>query len=81
MNLLDVAQAPDDNFALTGFDEPAADVVVRALNRVLDLGIRDSGLVEVISGIVEGERVVTKGGYIVKLSSLSSASFGAGHGH
>ncbi|HSW44522.1 MAG TPA: efflux RND transporter periplasmic adaptor subunit [Phycisphaerae bacterium] len=49
--------------------------------RDLEIGIRDNGYVEVISGIRDGERVATKGAYAVKLSSLSGASFGAGHGH
>jgi hypothetical protein len=47
----------------------------------LELGVRDNGFVEVRSGVTKGERVVTKGGYVIKLASLSSASFGHGHGH
>ncbi len=49
--------------------------------RVLELGIRDGRFVEVRSGIGEGERVVTKGAYLVKLASASPASFGEGHAH
>ena len=49
--------------------------------RVLELGIRDGRFVEVKSGLKEGERVVTKGAYLVKLASASPASFGAGHAH
>lgn len=49
--------------------------------RVLELGIRDGQFVEVRSGIQEGERVVTKGAYLVKLASASPASFGEGHAH
>jgi multidrug efflux pump subunit AcrA (membrane-fusion protein) len=49
--------------------------------RELELGVRDNGFVEVRSGVTKGERVVTKGGYAIKLASLSSASFGHGHGH
>ncbi|MEK7731586.1 MAG: efflux RND transporter periplasmic adaptor subunit, partial [Planctomycetota bacterium] len=49
--------------------------------RELELGVRDSGFVEVKSGVKLGERVITKGAYAVKLAAQSPASFGAGHGH
>jgi cobalt-zinc-cadmium efflux system membrane fusion protein len=49
--------------------------------RTLQLGIRDGSMVEVVSGIEEGDRVVTYGAYLVKLASASPASFGAGHAH
>jgi RND family efflux transporter MFP subunit len=49
--------------------------------RVLELGIQDGDFVEVRSGIREGERVVTKGAYLVRLASASPASFGEGHAH
>ena len=49
--------------------------------RDLEVGIRDNGFVQVVSGIKEGERVATKGPYAVKLSSLAPAAFGHGHGH
>jgi len=49
--------------------------------RELEVGVRDGGYVEVKSGVQAGERIAAKGGYAIKLSSLSSASFGTGHGH
>ena len=49
--------------------------------RELELGIRDGGYLEVKSGVSASERVVTEGGYAIKLSSLSPAAFGHGHGH
>jgi cobalt-zinc-cadmium efflux system membrane fusion protein len=49
--------------------------------RVLELGIRDGQFVEVRAGIREGERVVTRGAYLVKLASASPAAFGEGHAH
>ncbi|MBI4882415.1 MAG: efflux RND transporter periplasmic adaptor subunit [Planctomycetes bacterium] len=49
--------------------------------RVLELGIRDGRFAEIRDGIQEGERVVTKGAYLVKLASASPASFGEGHAH
>jgi multidrug efflux pump subunit AcrA (membrane-fusion protein) len=49
--------------------------------REVDLGIRDNGWIEVVSGVSEGERVATRGAYVIKLAALSPASFGHGHGH
>ncbi|WP_027156539.1 efflux RND transporter periplasmic adaptor subunit [Methylobacter luteus] len=48
--------------------------------RVLRLGLRDRGFVQVLSGVNEGERVVTKGAYLVFLAASSPAQLGA-HGH
>jgi cobalt-zinc-cadmium efflux system membrane fusion protein len=49
--------------------------------RELGLGVKDGGMVEVLRGLEPGERVATRGAYIVKLAALSPASFGAGHAH
>ena len=49
--------------------------------RELELGVRDDGFVEVISGVNNGERVVAKGAYLIKLAALSPESFSAGHAH
>jgi RND family efflux transporter MFP subunit len=49
--------------------------------RDLTLGIRDGSWVQVLSGITEGERVVTKGAYAVRLASVSSAIPAHGHVH
>ncbi|MBK7875724.1 MAG: efflux RND transporter periplasmic adaptor subunit [Planctomycetes bacterium] len=49
--------------------------------RELELGVKDGGWVEVRRGIAPGERVATRGAYIVRLAALSPASFGAGHQH
>lgn len=51
--------------------------------REVKTGIRGSGIVQVLSGIREDERVVLRGGYYVKLASLSSQmpDAHAGHGH
>ena len=42
--------------------------------RQLRLGVRDGASVEVLEGLAEGERVVTRGAYIVRLASMSPAS-------
>ena len=63
---------------------PTAYVLIDGENfqrRELELGVRDNGWVEVSSGVLKGDRVVTEGAYAIKLASLSPASFGAGHGH
>lgn len=49
--------------------------------RDLTLGIRDGNWVQVLAGITEGERVVTKGAYAVRLASVSSAIPAHGHVH
>ncbi len=49
--------------------------------RDLTLGIRDGNWVQVLSGITEGERVITKGAYAVRLASVSSAIPAHGHVH
>jgi len=42
--------------------------------RQLRLGLRDGATVEVLEGLAEGERVATRGAYIVRLSSMAPAS-------
>jgi len=48
--------------------------------RALTTGINDKGYTQILSGIAEGERVTTIGGYQVRLASLST-SVPSGHGH
>lgn len=49
--------------------------------RVLQTGIRDGGMIEVKSGLQAGERVVTRGAYLVRLAASAPDSFGHGHVH
>jgi membrane fusion protein, heavy metal efflux system len=49
--------------------------------RVLQLGVRDGDWVEVRSGIADGERVVSKGAYQVRLAATAPAAMGEGHVH
>ena len=49
--------------------------------RVLQTGIRDGGMVEVKSGVQAGERVVTRGAYLVRLAASAPDAFGHGHVH
>jgi multidrug efflux pump subunit AcrA (membrane-fusion protein) len=48
--------------------------------RTVETGSRYKGQVSVLSGLNEGERVVTQGGYLVKLASTSE-EIGHGHAH
>jgi RND family efflux transporter MFP subunit len=44
-------------------------------------GTEDRAFVEVVEGVVEGERVVVEGAYAVKLASASTAPLAHGHAH
>ena len=48
--------------------------------RTLTTGITDGGYTQIFTGVSKGERVVTVGGYQVRLASLST-SVPVGHGH
>ena len=49
--------------------------------RVLTLGAMDQEYVEVLAGVAVGERVVTLGGYEIKLAAASGAIPAHGHAH
>lgn len=49
--------------------------------RELTLGIRDGDWVQVLSGVNEGERVVTKGAMAIRLASVSGVIPAHGHAH
>lgn len=49
--------------------------------RVVQLGIRDGSNIEIINGVAESERVVSRGAYLVKLASSGPAEAGHGHAH
>lgn len=51
------------------------------LRRPVKLGFRNSGMVQVMEGVNPGDRVVTKGAYLVRLSTMSSAVPAHGHVH
>lgn len=48
--------------------------------REVQIGIRTASAVEVLSGLSEGDSVVTDGSFTLR-SELEKAGFGAGHGH
>jgi len=49
--------------------------------RDVEIGVSDGIYVEIISGLKEGERVVTEGAYQVKMASMSGALPEHGHSH
>ncbi len=49
--------------------------------RELRLGIRDGEWIQVLSGLSEGERVVTRGAYAIRLSTATGAIPAHGHAH
>jgi RND family efflux transporter MFP subunit len=49
--------------------------------RAVTLGPRTGGLIQVVEGIQAGDRVVTKGAYLVRLASLSTSVPAHGHVH
>ncbi len=51
------------------------------VKRDVQLGLRENGRVEVLTGLEEGDRVVTVGAYQVRLASLSSQLPAHGHEH
>ncbi len=53
----------------------------RFLKRAVTLGANDGIHVQLLSGVAEGERVVTKGAYQIKLSSASGTLPAHGHEH
>ncbi len=51
------------------------------VRRELELGLRSSEYVEVLSGLEAGEHVAVRGAHLVKLAAAAPASFGHGHAH
>jgi multidrug efflux pump subunit AcrA (membrane-fusion protein) len=49
--------------------------------REIKPGVRDTGFVQVLEGIQEGERVVTQGAYAIRLSTLTGVIPAHGHAH
>jgi multidrug efflux pump subunit AcrA (membrane-fusion protein) len=49
--------------------------------RAVTLGPRTGGVVQITDGVTPGDRVVTKGAYLVRLASLSTSVPAHGHVH
>lgn len=49
--------------------------------RVIQAGISDKGFVQVLEGLQDGERVVSKGAVALRLASISGVIPAHGHGH
>lgn len=68
----------DDNGKPIAFVQTGGESFER---RELQLGDKQGERVQVVSGLAEGERVVIKGGYEIRLSTLSDAVPAHGHAH
>jgi RND family efflux transporter MFP subunit len=51
------------------------------VRRPVKLGVRNTGMVQVLEGVNPGDRVVTNGAYLIRLSTMSSAVPAHGHVH
>lgn len=51
------------------------------LRRVIRPGVTEGGWVEVLDGLKPGDRVVSRGAYLVRLAEAGPAATGAGHVH
>lgn len=51
------------------------------VRRPVRLGNQESGFVQILDGVKPGERVVTRGGYLIRLSTMSSQIPAHGHVH
>ncbi len=49
--------------------------------RMVRLGARDGDWVEVVDGLSAGQRVVSRGAYLVKLAEANTGAIGHGHAH
>jgi cobalt-zinc-cadmium efflux system membrane fusion protein len=49
--------------------------------RPVETGLRESGRVEIVSGVQAGERIVTRGAYLIRLAALSTQIPAHGHVH
>ena len=49
--------------------------------RIVETGPKDGGLIQILKGLSEGERVVVEGGYEVALAARASSGSGEGHVH
>ncbi len=51
------------------------------VRRPVQLGIREGGYVQVLDGVVPGERVVTRGAHLIRLAAMSNQVPAHGHVH
>lgn len=68
----------DDNGRPIAYVQTGGETFVR---RELKLGVKQGDRVQVLSGLAPGDRVVTTGGYEIRLSTLSDAVPAHGHEH
>lgn len=60
------------------YEQTGGEMFVR---RPVELGIADGPLVEIVDGLIGGERIVTEGAYLIRLASAGGDDIGHGHAH
>lgn len=73
-----VSAVLDENGIATVFVMIGGESFVRQSVRV---GVRDGDWVEVVEGLEPGQRVVSRGAYLVKLAASNTGQIGHGHAH
>ena len=68
----------DDGGRPIVFVQAAGESFVR---RPVTLGIHEGGYVQIVEGVAPGDRVVKRGGHLIRLASLSSQVPAHGHVH
>lgn len=68
----------DDGGRLVVFIQREGEAFVR---RPVEVGYRQTGLAEITSGLEVGDRIVTKGAYLIRLAALSTQIPAHGHVH
>jgi RND family efflux transporter MFP subunit len=76
--VIPTAAVVEEDGGAVAFVQVAGETFAR---RDLTLGIRNGGVVQVVSGLTPGERVVSQGAYAVRLASVSSTLPAHGHAH
>ena len=75
---LPAAAVLDEN----GISQVFVQVNAESFRRVtVRTGVRDGEWVEIVEGLKDGERVVTRGAYLIKLAASRSSDIGPGHVH
>ncbi len=68
----------EDSGRTVVYEQTGGEMFVR---RPVELGIADGPWIEVVDGLIGGERIVTEGAYLVRLASAGGDDIGHGHAH
>jgi multidrug efflux pump subunit AcrA (membrane-fusion protein) len=76
--LVPASALQDENGTATVYVQTGGESFAR---RIVRPGARDGALVEILEGLAAGERVVSKGAYLVRLAATRTEPAGHGHAH